>query len=308
MKRIIIFLTCIMSFAITLLRAQNCEIPLIPYVQDVKEPLPDDAHSFLETKLTQIATQNGIGIGTGFGQFYLMSKFTLLSKDIVSGSPMMISQRVNVALSIVDYFGEKVIASTNIELQATGQNESKAFINGIRSLNPANPKIQAFIKTGKEKMLDYYNNNAGNIVKKAQNLAVMKKYEEALFYLASIPECSKGYDMAIAEGKKVYRAYIDYNCQRNLMEARAAWAASPNANGAMLAGDYLVKIEPDANCYTEALSLYNEIKSSVKEDWKFEFKNYDERALERERINAFREVGVAFGKGQQPSTTILHRF
>ena len=297
-----------MSLVSIPLHAQNCEVLIIPYIRDNIDPLPEETRSYLETKLAQVITQDGIAAGEGFGQFYLISKFTLLSKDIVPGPPMMISQRINVSLSIVDYFGEKVIASTNVELQATGTNENKAYINGIRNLNPANAKIQAFLKAGKEKMLAYYDGNIGNIVKKAQNLAAMKQFEEALFYLASVPECSKGYDLALAEGLKVYKEYIDYTCQRYLMLARTAWAAAPNADGATQAGVYLASIEPDAKCYSEALALYNEIKASVKEDWKYEFKYYDERSLERERINAFREVGVAFGKGQQPSTTILGRF
>ena len=307
MKRIIITLTIALGFACSTLNAQDCQILLIPFIQDRIDPLPEESRSFLETKLTQIITQNGISAGAGYGQFYLVSKFTLLNKDILPGPPRMHSQRINVALSVVDYFGEKVIASTNIELQATGTNENRAYINGIRNLNPDNAKIQAFIQSAKEKMLDYYDNNYGYIIRRAQNLASTRQYEEALFHIASIPECSKGYDQAIAAGRAIYQDYINYHCLRNLQQARVAWAASPNARGAAAAGVYLAHIEPDAHCFPDALALYNEIKTNVKEDWKFEFRNYDPRALERERINAFREVGVAFGKGQQPSTTIIGR-
>jgi len=306
MKRIIILLSVVLSFNYALLNAQNCEIVVIPYIQDKIAPLPEETRSYLETKLSQIVTKDGIA-GAGFGQFYLISKFALLNKDILPGPPVMISQKISVTLSLFDYFGEKVIASTTLELQATGANENKAYINGIRNLNPDNAKVQEFLKSGKEKMLSYYDNNYNTIIKKAQNLAAMKQYEEALFYLSAVPECSKGYDATTAVAKSVYKEYIDYHCLRTLQQARSAWAASPNAAGAAEAGEYLAMIEPDAKCYSDALALYNEIKNSVKEDWKFEFKNYDERALERERINAIREVGTAFGKGQQPSTTVIGR-
>jgi len=307
MKRIIILITAVLSFAGVSLRAQDCEIALIPYLQERIDPMPEEARSYLETKLTQMVTQNGMGAAAGYGQFYLVSKFALLSKEILSGSPTMISQKINLALSIVDYFGEKVIASTNLELQATGANETKAYINGIRNINPENPKIQEFIRSGKEKILNYYDSNYSAIIRKAQNMAAMKQYEEALFWLTSVPECSKGYDAAMSACKNVYQAYIDNRCQRNLMQARTAWAASPDAAGAAEAGQYLAAIDPEASCYKDAIALYNEIKSNVKEAWDFEFKNYDERSLERERINAYREVGVAFGKGQQPSTTVIGR-
>jgi len=307
MKYIIILLISVLSFTSVSLCAQNCEIPLIPYIQDRIDPLPSETRSYLETKLTQIVVQNGISVGAGYGQFYLVSKFALLNKDIVSGSPVMISQRLNVSLFLVDCFGEKVIASTNFEIQSVGTNDNKVYINAIRNINPSSADIQAFVKQGKEKMLNYYDTNYGIIIKKAQNLSGMKQYEEALYLLTSVPECSKGYDSAIAACRKIYQTYIDNRCQHSLMQARTAWAASPNADGAAMAGEYLTEIEPDAACYKDALSLYNEIKSSVKEDWKFEFKNYDERALEKQRIEAFKEVGVAWGKGQKPSTTNIGR-
>jgi hypothetical protein len=194
-----------------------------------------------------------------------------------------------------------------LELTGVGTNENRAYINAIRNLNPAHLRIQNFVKESKQKMLDYYDGNYNTIIQRAQNLANQRQFEEALYHLTSIPECSKGYNTAMAIAADVYMAYINYNCQLNLQQARMLWAASPNAEGAAQAGYFLAFIEPGIPCHAESMTLYNEIKASVKEDWKFEFRNYDPRSLERERINAFREVGVAFGKGQQPSTTIIGR-
>lgn len=305
MKKIVILLVAAWSLFNVSLRAQNCDILLIPYIQDNIDPLPDETRSYLETKLTQIITQNGIGTDEGFGQFYLTSKFAVLNKDVIAGSPQMISQRISVTLYLFDYFGEKVIETSSFEIQAAGTNENKLYINAIRNIKPENEKIQDFVKTGKKKILNYYNTNYEVIIKKSQTLASMKNYEEALFYLTSVPECSQGYDKAVAACKSIYHAYIDNLCQRTLLQARTAWAAQPNAAGAAEAGIYLNNIEPDAACYKDAQALYSEIKSSVKEDWKFEFKNYDERALERARIEAYRQVGVAWGKGQKPSSIII---
>ena len=53
--------------------------------------------------------------------------------------------------------------------------------------------------------------------------------------------------------------------------------------------------------------LMNEIKSVVKENWDFEHKQKykDEIELRRALIEAARAVGVAYGNGQQPTTTNL---
>ena len=57
------------------------------------------------------------------------------------------------------------------------------------------------------------------------------------------------------------------------------------------------------------MALYKEIKGKVLDDWKFEMKVYQDGVdTERERIHAIRDVGVAFGKGQQPTTTNLMNF
>lgn len=52
-------------------------------------------------------------------------------------------------------------------------------------------------------------------------------------------------------------------------------------------------------------SKYNEIKQKVTSDWDFENreKYKDEAGLKKQRIEAARAIGVAFGNGQQPVTT-----
>ncbi len=87
--------------------------------------------------------------------------------------------------------------------------------------------------------------------------------------------------------------------------ARSEWAKSPDAEGASRAFDWLVFIEPGSSCEGEAKALYNEIKQKVTSDWDFENreKYKDEAGLKKQRIEAARAIGVAFGNGQQPVTT-----
>lgn len=88
-----------------------------------------------------------------------------------------------------------------------------------------------------------------------------------------------------------------------LCPRRTAWAGHQNSYGADNAGIYLSQILPDAKCYPEAQKLYQEIKSKVLDDWKFEMQVYrDGVDLEKARINAWKEVGVAYGKGQKSMT------
>jgi hypothetical protein len=100
-------------------------------------------------------------------------------------------------------------------------------------------------------------------------------------------------------GISIYQMYIDNQCNINLAAARQAWAAEQNASGAVAAGEYLANILPDASCYSEAMELYKEIKGKVLDDWKFEMKIYQDGVdLEKLRIDAMRQIGVAYGNHQ----------
>ena len=79
--------------------------------------------------------------------------------------------------------------------------------------------------------------------------------------------------------------------------------AEQNSQGARKAGEYLAQILPDAACYGEAMELYKEIKSKVLDDWKFEMKIYQDGVdIEKERIKAMRDIGVAWGEHQPKQT------
>ena len=69
----------------------------------------------------------------------------------------------------------------------------------------------------------------------------------------------------------------------------------------------LAQIDPDAACYADAAKLMTEVKRQVRSDIDFEMrqKYNDQVKIERERIAAIRAIGVAYGKGQQPTTTNL---
>jgi hypothetical protein len=148
--------------------------------------------------------------------------------------------------------------------------------------------------------MDYYDANYSNIIKQAHSVSVQKNYEEALYILTAIPPCSKGFDAALKETASVYQSYVNQLCNENLARAHAAWAAQQNSRGAADAGDFLQFIYPDAACYGEAMSLYKEIKGKVLDDWKFTMRMYDDQiSLEKQRISAYRDIGVAWGTHQQ---------
>lgn len=300
-------LTIAFLFAISGAKAQNCEIPLMVVIPDQVENMPEGAEEYLVNKLRQGIVSNGVAANADFAQFFIAPKISLVTKDIVPGPPTNIAMNMEITFYIADYYGEKIFSSVTINSKGVGTNETKAYINGIRNFNTKSPAIQKFIEEGKRKIIAYYDANYQNIIKKAQTMSRMKNYEEALFHLMSIPECSVGYNTAMKAAAEVYQTYVDYLCQQNLNLAKAAWVGQQNRSGAAEAAEYLANIYPDAKCYSEAMTLYKEIKSRIREEWNFVMKAYDDAvSLEKQRINAWKEVGVAYGRGQQPTSTHIH--
>jgi tetratricopeptide (TPR) repeat protein len=279
--------------------AETQYLPISVYAADDSESFPQGAKAMMENKLTQLLTRNGIAGLDYLGQFLLTVTTTPLDKDIIAGPPMKISEKMEMNLYIIDAYAKTIFSSTSFTVKGLGETENKCYLNAISRMPLKSPEITRFIDEGKTKIIEYYDHEADNLIKRAQFLTLQKEYEEAIFLVSLIPQQSKKYDDALKAGLEIYQAYIDYQCTVNLAAARQEWAAEQNKFGAMKAGEYLANILPDAKCYGEAMDLYKEIKGKVLDDWKFEMKKYQDTVdLEKARIEAMRAVGVAFGNHQ----------
>jgi hypothetical protein len=307
MKKIFsIALAALMSA--TLFAVETEFLPISVYASDHSENFPEGAKAMMENKLTQLLTRNGIAGLDYTGQFLLTVTTTPLDKDIIAGPPSKIAEKMEMNLYIIDAYAKTIFSTTSFSVRGLGETENKCYLNAISRMPLQSPAIAQFIQEGKEKIIGYYDHEGEALIKKAQFLAKQKKYDEALFWVTLIPQQSKHYDAALAAGLEIYQQYLDNECNINLAAARQAWAAQQNAEGAALAGEFLAKILPDAGCYGDAMALYKEIKGKVLDDWKFEMKKYQDGVdLEKQRIEASRAVGVAYGN-HQPSKEVNIEF
>lgn len=288
----------------TMMAQETQYLPISVYVESMAEPFPAAAQAQVKNKLNQLLTKNGIASMDYMGQFFLTALVVPQQKDIVGSAPAKIAETMEMTLYIADYTNKVVFATTSTTIRGIGDTEAKCYMNALKGINLNSPEMTAFVQEGKAKILAYYDHEADNIIKKAQYLATQKQYEEALSMVVTIPVQCKRYDEALKAGLNIYQQYIDYQCDINIAKARTLWAAEQNATGAQKAGEYLALILPEAKCYGDASALVREIQAKVLDDWKFEMKQYQDGVdIEKQKINAMREVGVAFGRGQQPTTT-----
>lgn len=305
MKKIFsIFVAALMSA--TMLAVETQYLPISVYAADDSESFPQGAKAMMENKLTQLLTRNGIAGLDYMGQFILTVTTTPLDKDVIPGPPAKISEKMEMNLYIVDAYAKTIFSSTSLTVKGLGETENKCYLNAISHMPLQSPQMTQFIEEGKAKIIEYYDHEGEALLKRAAYLAGQKNYEEALFIVSLIPQQSKHFDAALAAGLDIYQQYIDNQCNINLAAARVAWAAEQNSKGAYAAGEYLANILPDAGCYEEAMELYKEIKAKVLDDWKFEMKKYQDGVdIEKLRIDAARQVGVAYGTHQPAQTTSI---
>ena len=298
MKRILFAL--ILSVNVLFTFSQECNIALQPIVV----PSSDGSYypqveSYLTNRLQNITLEAGEMSSLSSEQFGIALSYNTLDKQVIGGVPAKIVYNINASLFIVDLKGKTVYSSCSLELKGIGNNETKALMNCFRGLDVGNESVKRMIQDGKKQIINYYDNNFTRIIAKAKTDASMKNYDAAIYSLLSIPECSKGYGAALEMLPIVYRQFVNQHCNENLAQARAAWYASPNSDGASVAGVYLSEIYPDASCYQDAMQLFKEIRKQMGEEWKFMMKQYNDAiALERQQMNMMREIALAYAKNQ----------
>ncbi len=293
----------------TLARGQNTigkmddlgRIALNPWVPEQVENMPNASSVNLLNKLGQIATRYGMGSSELNPRFIISANVVVQSKDITSTAPPMHALTLEITLYIGDGIEGKLFTSTSVTGKGVGENETKAYTVALKSLDPANPNIQKFMEEGKRKVIAYYNSRCDFIIKEAQMLESQHKFDQAIYTLMCIPDvCLDCYNKAMDAVGPLFKNKIDWECKAKVNAARNAWSAGLNRRAADDAAGILATIDPYAACFSEAVSLTGEIAKRVKEidgrEW--DFKLQKEIGLEKDRIKAWRDVGVAWGTNQ----------
>ena len=287
--------------------AQNCEIDLSVLPMQQGDDVPENITDHLVTRLTQIATASGIAADAGYNQFFVAGKFNHLYKDVTTTAPPQTVIKTMLTLYIGDAFNTQVFATEALELSGVGFNYDKAYINALSRLNAKNETVKQFLEKGKAKVIDYYDRNISTVIAKADKAAAMQQYDEALYYLTAVPECSNGFKTAKSHLMDIYQKKLDYNGKIFLQRAQSAWNVNPTAKGASDAVVWLNQIDPQSASYPAAVKLGDEMRKTIKADIDFVVreKYHDAIELEKLRIEAARQIGKAYGEGQQQQTTNL---
>ena len=271
--------------------------------------IPTEAKNLLITKLSQITSNNGMGGSQANPRFIITTNVNVGTKDIIAGPPQMIAQNLDVTLFIGDAVTNTIFSNTTLSLKGVGTNENKAFIDALKTINPKNKEILAFLEEGKNKIINYYSTNCDFILKEATTLSDQFKFNEAIYKLMMVPNvCKECYFKAKDAATFIFNKKIQSDCTENLKEAKLIWAAEPTENGALKASAIMINIIPSDNCKTEINKLESEIKNKLQLEQK---KKYDFDRLEMQKrydteqkiIDAQKEISIEYLRNQPKTIT-----
>ncbi|MEI8273284.1 MAG: hypothetical protein WCG08_11740 [Paludibacter sp.] len=262
--------------------------------------------SKLQTKISQIVTVSGLGASGYNNNFVIYPKFAIYESNIVEGGMQNITViTADLSLFIKQVDNNILFSTINKPLKGSGSTKELAIANAISKIVTNDPDFKTFIETGKLKIVSYYQTKCVDIIKKSDTYIKMQQYEQALGLLMSVPEeVSSCYDKIQDKAIETYKAYQTQRCSELIQKAKTTLAGNDYAGALNILSD----IDPSASCFKEAQiiakSAEKKVDAEEKKQWDFQMKQYsDAVSLEKQRIQAIKEIAISYYKSQPTSVT-----
>lgn len=294
-------------------RGQNTselnKIALSVVMPDNVEGLDENNISKLETKIIQIVNSTGLAANGYNNNFVIYPKFAIYDTNIVETGLQNVTI-INCELSIfIKQVDNNVIySSINKSIKGSGKDKQSALANAIIKINTNDNEFKSFIEKGKTRIIQYYDSNCNDFIIRADAIAKQQDFEQSIALLSSIPSevaCFYKVQNKIIE---IYKTFQSYRCSSLLQQAKTDIARN-EYNSSLMA---LSQIDPSTKCGAEAKMLIGKIEGKIdaenKQQWQATMLIYkDAVQLEKQRINAVRDIAVEYAKNQPkpPSNNYL---
>lgn len=271
--------------------------------------LSAEAVSYLESKLQSAIVANGYSEFEGITRFVLAAKVVETHKDITPTTPSRTSVELEIYLKAGDVVENKVFLGSVLTLRGIGKSEQTAYTDAFKKIKPANAEIQTLLNSFKSAITDYYTNHCFEIIRKAQSIARLGNYDEALYQLVSVPNVSQScFDDCSAQAITIFQQKIDAEGEQLLRQATLKWQTNKDKTTAISVAEMLLKINPRSSAYPRSQQLQGEIEQKLDADalkeWQMKMKEYDDKQQFKTGVlDAIKAIGVAWGEHQPQSIT-----
>lgn len=223
--------------------------------------------NLLKSRLNAAIAEYGFGGGGSNPRFIIGPAVNILYKETTSTAPTLYAITYEVDFLICDVISKTVFSSYSVEFKGIGETPAKSFISGFREVDLRTEEFYDFIKTGEEKIIEYYNHNCNRFIEESKALYNERNYDEAYVILKNIPfEANTCFDESRALRNEIFNKKLNSACNEIIMKMKAEFGKfnDPSASGyndeAMA---YYALIDRESNCYEEAQAIYNKYISNL---------------------------------------------
>ena len=270
-----------------------------------KSNIPADAKEYVMSKLEDIVSENGMADRIT-ERFVITARVNLIQNDIMPTNPVRISQRYEIKFVIGDVVENKIYATTTIKAAGIGLTEAKAYIQAFLRIQTSSPAIKNMVEEAKRGIMEYY----------------MTNYEQAIASLVAVPNvCEECFMQSQQKAIDIFNQMINKEGLELIHKAESAWYVKEDYDCAAKALDFLLQVNPLAECRKDADNLAKKIDKKLRADeaaiaqaaaerekreWEFKMRQYEdyvafrwaEMGLMSQQIQAVERVGVEYARHQ----------
>ncbi|MGD9992165.1 MAG: hypothetical protein AB7S69_02600 [Salinivirgaceae bacterium] len=298
MKKILLSIGLV-AFIVVQLSAQNNmgkaddseRIAITPQVSD--QQIPQGAKNMLINKMKQICAKNGLAGDQGNPFFVMDATVDILSKELTPTAPPMHALNMSINFFIKDATGN-VYSQTSFNAKGVGQNETKAYMEGIKRVNVNSGQFKAMVDQGKEKIMEFYNSQCDFIISKATALHKQGNDREAIKVLKSVPPISKEcYDKCM----EILSTIEDPGDPEPVATTGGGESAGGTTGGATSVeiADQIFLVYKSSKVFGDKMSLYLEFENRGTSDYELTNYVYNIRIIDENGAEHKAEKAVAGG-------------
>lgn len=220
----------------TLLLSNNIKLTILsPKPQG---EITQDVSKFAETKMLQIACQNGIsGLGTN-PVFILAMTLTPINKEVTRTIPEKKTGTYNMNMYIGNTITKEIYASYSSQIIGVGDTFEQVAINAISSIKNTQ-EIQQILKNASKKIIQWYDINIESFKMQIDKLLALGEYAHAYTLLSSVPETSKKcFEYSVSKIDFVLKSLMEQNKANNLAKMKNAIAEAGTSYDTKVAAYY----------------------------------------------------------------------
>lgn len=266
--------------------------------------VPQKLDSQVKSKLQRALSQYGISAQEGMSRFAMVPEVAINDEQTLATVPAKCNIDFDFVITMQDVYSGKVFSSFTTSAIGTGNNKVNALSIGISKVKLTSKDFSDFCNESKKKVVAYYESQISTLIAKARNAASARNFGEALYIMGEIPEECPSYPTKVAPLiQDYYKQERDLFGEKILADARAAWAASPNAEGAARVAEILSELPPSCSSSDAARSFVNQIgsKTEALQNWQLKYMEREQAYKHDEKkavIEAAKAIGEAFAKNQ----------